>query len=268
MNKNKKLAVFGLLFFIIFQAVFLIPINAQVVDIWGVSEGSKKSYDYYQIYAGTISGTTNHPRRSYTVSRIFDSDDNNYTECLLQIDTIGSDGLQDLFIQVLDDSSGSWANSGLRPSPANYYYFNPLYPIMFNNTDSIGFNWSRSLEQYNTGINNWNMTILENIATINQSTNGTESGADFNLTIMIKWDINSGWLVSYDYLKEYNETLGYSIQYQTVVYVPSDGFVIDFGTLFGIIAIILGCIAVIFTILAYKRSRNKPRVKEPKVEVY
>ncbi len=261
MRKNSVKIFSGfILCFLIFQLIGINQIGAEVVSIWGVSEGATRSYDYNIIYTGSISSTESYPRRTYTVARIFDQDGNNYTELLLEIETTSTYGLPDTSTTILDDASSSWTNGGLRPTPANFYTFNPLYPTYYNASDNIGFNWTKALVDYNTNINNWNMTIEANIATINQSSSGTESGADYNLTILIMWDTSTGWLVSYSYLKEYNETLGYSVHYQTIIYTP-EGFVLDMASLLSIIAIAVGAVAILFAFLAYRKLKGSPDVK-------
>ncbi|MBD3228283.1 MAG: hypothetical protein GF329_08835 [Candidatus Lokiarchaeota archaeon] len=266
LNKFKMRIILGIILTcMIFQLWIVIPANAQIVNIWGTSENFSRSYDYYEVYDGSVSTTETHPRRTYKVISIYDADSNNYSDLLLQIETTSEYGLPEVYTQLLNDDSASWTNNDLIPTPSDYWteFFIPLFPTNYNGTDNVGFNWSDSLNDYNTAINNWNMSINENVALINRTFNGTESGADYNVSIKIRWDISTGWLISYDYVKAYNETLGYTVYYQTVIYTPSGGLVIDFTLIFSIIAMILGGIAVIFTILAFKKSK-----KEPKVEVY
>ncbi|MHA1270267.1 MAG: hypothetical protein ACTSPY_10810 [Candidatus Helarchaeota archaeon] len=256
MNKKSMLFLFGLLFCMVFQIYFIIPSNAQIVNLWGVSAGASRSFDYYEIYSGTINTIETHPRRTYSVVKIYDSDNNNYTELLLQISTLNTWGLPDISTQLLNDEASSWTNNNLIMDHTTYSTKNPLYPIVYNDTDSKGFNWTAALEYYNTAVANWNMSIYNNIATLNMSNNGTENGADYDVEIIITWDISSGWLISFDEIKTYNATLGYSIHYQTVIYNPSGALSIDLNTVFAIIAISLGCVAIIFSIIVYKKYKS------------
>ncbi|MHA1695699.1 MAG: hypothetical protein ACTSUG_10570 [Candidatus Helarchaeota archaeon] len=256
MKRKNKIIVFSfLMLFFIVQPIFISTSFAQIVNIWGISEGATRSYDYYEIYSGSINSITTHPRRTYRIVKIYDNDGNNYTELIFQITTTNIYGSPQVSTQVLDDSSSSWSYNGLEMTSSNYYMSNPLYPIYYNGTDSIGFNWTAAEVHFNTADPNWNMTISGNIATLNRSYNGTENGADYDVNIIIKWNIVSGWLISYDEIKTYNETLGYSIHYQTTIALPTAGFLLDWSILFSTFAIGLGAAAVVFATLAYKKFK-------------
>ncbi|MFX1297927.1 MAG: hypothetical protein ACFFD2_24150, partial [Promethearchaeota archaeon] len=241
--------------FLVFQILTMNLVNAQVVDIWGVSENSTQSYDYNKIFTGSISSTEIYPRRTYRVARIFDQDANNYTELLMQITTTSVYGLPEVETAILDDLFISWTNAGLRPNNNTYFEFNPLYPIIFNGTDLIGFNWTDACNDYNTIIDGWNMTIVGNTATINGTDSGTESASDYNVTVTIVWDISTGWLISYDEVKAYNETLGYTVHYQTLIFTGTGAAGLELGVLISIIAIAIGGIGIAFAYLAYRKSR-------------
>ncbi|MHA1231846.1 MAG: hypothetical protein ACTSPQ_14460 [Candidatus Helarchaeota archaeon] len=234
----------------------LIPVNAQVVDIWGVSQGSKRAFDYYEIYTGSISSTTSYPRKTFSVAKIFDNDDNNYTELLLEITSTNMYGLPSTTTQIMNDNESSYPYYVLMIDHTNYQNVIPLVPVIYNGTDKAGFNWTATMELYNTAVANWNMSISNNIATLNSTTNGTESGADYNVSIIIKWEVNTGWLVSYNEIKTYNETLGYSVHYQIKIYVPTTEFAFDWTIFYSIIGIGLGAVAIIFAYLAYRKLKR------------
>ena len=238
------------------QCFMFSTVSAQPVSVWGVAEGNTKSYIYYKIYTGSISEMDTRPVRTYRIANLYDNDGNNYYELLLEIRTTSTEGLPQTSTNLLNDANSSWTDSGLRPTNTTYSMFNPLYPTQFNGTDSVGFNWSKSLENYNTGsgIPDWNMTIIGNIATINRSYSGTEDGADFDVTIEIKWDVSTGWLTSYDEIKAYNQTLGYTVHYQTTVYTSSGEAALDLGFLFAIIALILGAASIGIILIVWKKK--------------
>ena len=258
MHKKKTAIILGFVIFCLaFQTLAIFPSNAQVTNLWGVSKGASRSYDYNKIYTGTISSTETYPRRTYRVVNIYDNNDNNYTELLLEIQTTSIYGLPSVSTQFLNDASASWTDVGLQIDVGTYTTKNPLYPVNFNGTDNMGFNWTAALVNYNTVILNWNMTIIGSTATLNRSYNGTDNGADYDTTIAIKWDIVKGWLISYDETKAYNETLGYTVHYQTIIYVSTDGFIIDWSIILSIIAITLGGIAIAFIYLTYNKIQKK-----------
>ena len=256
MRRNRIKIISGIvLCVLIFQILSINLVNAQLVDIWGVSKNSTRAYDYNKIFTGSISATETYPRRTYRVAQIFDQDANNYTELLMQITTTSIYGLPEVVTDILDDFSVVWTNAGLRPDNSTYFEFNPLYPIVYNGSDFIGFNWTEALNDYNTAIDDWNMTIVGNTATINSSDSGMESASDYNVTITIQWDISTGWLISYDEVKTYNETLDYTVHYQTLVFTGTAAAGLDLGILISIIAIAIGCVGIAFAYIAYKKSR-------------
>lgn len=255
MKRTYTKAISGIMLcFLFFQILAVNLVSAQPVDIWGVSENDSRAYNYKKIYTGSISSTDTYPKRTYRVARIFDQDGNDHMELLLQTSTTSEYGLPEIETEILDDWDLLWTNDGLRPDSTDYFEFNPLYPTIYNGSDNVGFDWTDALNEYNTNIDDWNMTISGNTATINGSDSGTESGSDYTVLITIQWDISTGWLISYDEIKAYNETLGYTVHYQTVGF--SVGLVIDLGFLLSIIAIIVGCVGITFAYLAYRKLKQ------------
>ncbi|MHA1424482.1 MAG: hypothetical protein ACTSQI_00680 [Candidatus Helarchaeota archaeon] len=242
--------------------IFLLPLiiiphaQAQVVDIWGMSAGSIKTYTYKMMYNGSIETTVDYGDFNFKVLNIWDSDDNNYTELIYSRQkNIG--GTPNINLIALDDAEGNWNGLNLiNPLISDEIY--PIVPIKYNETDGIGMNWTEELNTINTTADYQVIFEGNNIVLIYHNSSGTDigTGADYEEFQYIRWDNSTGWLVSFETVRNLADPANYTVSTLIRVKGASGGLAIDITLLIGIIGAATGVIAIIFGYIALKKSKS------------
>ncbi|NVM52321.1 MAG: hypothetical protein HWN66_01375 [Candidatus Helarchaeota archaeon] len=245
-NGKKNIILLALLFLLL--PLILIPSSyGALTNIWGTSVGTVRTYTFTTTYTGDIQAVSDYGDHIFTIVNIWDNDANNYTELLYSRQRIllGSP-VVDLI--TLDDAAGSWSALNLM-YPVNIPLRNidPLVPVAFNATDSMGLNWTLAIELINL-VDNYTATLDGNVLTIHYWENGLHE--------YIKWDRSTGWLISYEIITSYSTPADYEETTAVKLKSAPGGVAIDITVIIGIIGAICGALAVAVAYLAYRKSKR------------
>ncbi|HUX99359.1 MAG TPA: hypothetical protein VMV49_07375 [Candidatus Deferrimicrobium sp.] len=251
----KKWKIKSIICLILFLVPFIIvpSSRAELVNIWGTSQGTTQTYTYKTIYNGTIDLTIDNGDQIFSVINIWDNDGNNYTELLYKRQKTTTSGLDvDLF--TLDDDEGDWNFNDFR-NIMSAGELHPLLPIGFNATDNVGVDWTAELQNLDS-ITNYTITYEVDAVLIHHWDYDTDDlGAYVQIFEYIRWDNTTGWLISYRYVENHGNPANYTSTLLIQVKSITGGLFIDITLIIGIIGAITGAVAIVFSYLTFRKSR-------------
>jgi hypothetical protein len=252
--RNRKIALRFYFFVFVLIGVMLLPsCTAAITNIWGTSTGTSKSYSYQIKYTGGISNTINNGLYTFTIINIWDNDANNYTELLYSRELVVPGNPSDINLLILEDEGANWNYNDLIIIFSGVE-IQPLCPTGYNAAPARGMNWTAQINTIQ-GLTNYTATIDGDTLTIHHWTTGTDgdTGAHYTLDDYIKWDMSTGWLISFEETTDYGDPANFI---RTIsVKGSSGGLALDITLIIGIIGAICGGIALGFAYYLWKKRR-------------
>ncbi|TFG04778.1 MAG: hypothetical protein EU536_03800 [Promethearchaeota archaeon] len=249
--QNKKLCYNWLiLIFLIVPLIFLPSCNAQEVNIWGTSEGTVKVYWYRTIYSGSINNIADYGDYTYTIINIWDNDDNNCTELLYARERLLL-GNPSMDLITLNDDAGGWDYTDLLLVISGGD-IRPLCPIIYDDVHNGGMNWTAEIEYINT-LTNYTASVIGNTLSIHSWESGTSGEVYYTEDTYIKWDMATGWLISYENSIDYGDPNNY--QERILITRGSGSAGIDLSVILGIIGVICGGIGIAFAFWIWRKKK-------------
>ncbi len=242
--------------------LFLVPLIATPIvqgwltNIWGPSEGTVKMYSYQNTYTGTIEQTVDYGDHIFRVVSIWDNDGNNYTELLYSRQKTAGQ-LPDVDLFTLNDNAANWNYNDLITVISGGELY-PLVPIGYNQTNSVGMNWTAQINTIKT-LTNYTVTFETDAVFIYHWTTGTDilTGAPILGYEYIRWNNLTGWLTSYKLIMDYGDPMNYtSTLLIQVKSITGGGLVLDLTLIIGIIGAVTGAIAIAFAFIALKKAKK------------
>ncbi|MHA1649377.1 MAG: hypothetical protein ACTSYB_04205 [Candidatus Helarchaeota archaeon] len=282
---KKKIFLIGILAFLVSIAV--IP-RTFSLDVWGVAKGDTRVYYFTEVYTGNVTGTTLYPTLQYMILYNKDIGTNNRTDVHLRIHQLTSNMPQEQYITHNDNDAlytiaamfgsenqlFSFEYISLWGDPDNLgeiyekvgYIGNFILPIKGSGSSPWwGVNWTRAYNQFNTltSLTEYNATYEGTLMVINCTKyNQVDiNGLSYNLTKRIVWDNSTGFLISFEINKYYENGL-----YQVKSTITSEAsysppatstFAIALEDVFWILAVIIGGTAVTISVIVFYKVKKR-----------
>lgn len=278
----------GLLGFTIIAIISLliVPINAE--NFWGVNKGDSRVYVMNETYTGNLTGSNEYPIFQYSILNNYNADAQNGTDLYINIRSLTPEYSYDLTTTkssysimfqnesepkyynkfIFDDTDSfdtitSSAEDGaflLSNNPGNYTatWFFIIWWI-----DVYGINWTRAAEQINnrSDLMEYNANWENNLMIINYTKeNQTDLSINKNYTLhkRIVWDNETGFLVSFEMKKIYDDsfcTIKSTITSQTS-YSQQPIIMLEIKEIFWPIGLIICSIAAILSLIVYSKKKE------------
>ncbi len=275
---KKKIFLIGILAFLVSIAV--IP-RTFSLDVWGVAKGDTRVYYFTEVYTGNVTGTTLYPTLQYMILYNKDIGANNRTDVYLMINKLTGTTPQQQYVTIEDDNIiYQWAAFfgieyqffifGDTDNFGNIYSgygwaSSFILPIKGNVSSLWGVDWTRAYDEINTlaSLTEYNATYEGTFMVINCTKYNQVgvNGLSYNLTKRIVWDNSTGFLISFEMNRYYENGL-----YQVKSTITSEAsysppatstFAIALEDVFWILAVIIGGTAVTISVIVFYKVKKR-----------
>ncbi len=280
--KKKKVKLLFLLFFPMLCVIFVPQSQAEITNIWGVNSGDSRTYRIGEDIRGSVEGVTLEFYVQYTVLSVMDVDANNFTDIIVRVIDLSADSVSiteytlpdtDPFVFIFD-MDGTYINDIIFIGIQNILLLylavaNPtIYPLVLPITSNTthGLNWTAALITINgsaspytdyTGFDQGTRALVTYSANNQYDSNLL---AYYNITGTILWDKITGWLISLEYIKTYEEDFGFSIHTSIKLGSPSTISTVGEKRLTDVFAWLgfgVGIIGLCLSYYFYKKMKHK-----------
>ncbi|MBD3228284.1 MAG: hypothetical protein GF329_08840 [Candidatus Lokiarchaeota archaeon] len=283
---KKKVILLGMTIIAIIN-LLIIPIQA--VNFWGTESGDSRVYMINEIYSGNITGSTEYPTYQYSILNNYDTDSDNRTDVNLHIKSLTPEYSFDqiniktsysflaqndpepyyfnnFIFNDIDTFStiASYAEGGYYLLPTNPGNYTASWFIFIWLIDSYGVNWTRAVEQLNnrSDLTQYNATWEDNLMIINctkENQTDLNLNKNYTLTKQIVWDNTTGFLLSFEMIKSYDNSF-YSIK-STITsqssYSDQPVIILEVKDIFWPIGLTLCSIAAIFSLIVFSKTKKE-----------